>query len=274
MTTSTLSLRKPVVVANWKMNGSKLKNQVLIQALKDGVKGEIQEAANTAQAQLDKIDIILCPPSAYLSQVGELIQNTIFKLGAQNVYFEKEGAYTGEISVNMLVDLGCSAVIIGHSERRHLMLEHDEPIARKFESAYHAGLVPILCVGETEVQREQGKTLTVIQSQLEPVLSLCGIKAFDSAMIAYEPVWAIGTGKAASPEDAEEVQGFIRRILAEKDPVIAEKTRILYGGSVNGNIAKALFEKPDIDGGLIGGASLIASEFLSICFAAAQSKAY
>jgi triosephosphate isomerase len=252
-------MNKPCVVANWKMNGSFKKNQELVTEL-------LIEALQLGN--LDTIDIFLSPPALYLEQVASLIKGSIFRLAAQNVYCESEGAFTGEISPAMLVDLGCSAVIIGHSERRRLMGETDELIARKFLAAYDNGLVPILCVGETEKEREQGKTLEVVRRQMKKVLALAGVSAFQTAMIAYEPVWAIGTGKAASPEDAEEVQAFIRSLLAIEDPSIAIKARILYGGSVNGNIAKGLFAKPDIDGGLVGGASLNAKDFLSICKAA------
>ncbi len=253
------TLRKPCVVANWKMQGSKEKNRVLMKELM---------ALAAEMKNLNAIDIFICPPTIYLEQISHLITNPIFQLGAQNVYFEKNGAYTGETSVSMLVDLGCKTVIIGHSERRCLLAETNELIARKFQAAYHGGLIPILCVGETEEEREQGKTFDIIRKQMHEILVLAGISAFNKAMIAYEPIWAIGSGKAAKPEDAQEVQGFIRSLLAEHDPKTAEKTRILYGGSVKGNNAAAIFAKADIDGGLIGGASLNAQEFLAICHAA------
>lgn len=271
--------RKPCVIANWKMHGSKVKNQNLINELLTLIPQltetstsennyENNHINNHKSYHENTIDIFLSPPAAYLEQVAGLIQNSVFQLAAQNVYCEEQGAFTGEISPSMLVDLGCSAVIIGHSERRLLLAEDNDLIARKFLAAYHMGLIPILCVGETRQERENGKTLDVIRHQVMSVLNLARISTFESAMIAYEPVWAIGTGIAASPEDAEEVQAFIRRLLAEQDAEIAEKTRILYGGSVNGAIAKDLFVKPDIDGGLIGGASLVAQDFLSICKAA------
>lgn len=258
-------MKKPCVVANWKMNGSKSSNKKLVSEL-------LLESSQLKNLQ--SVDIFLAPPAIYLEQVSELIKDSMFQLAAQNVYCEAKGAYTGEISPNMLVDLGCRAVIIGHSERRHLLNEANELIARKFLAAYHTGLIPILCVGETEKEREQGKTLDIIRGQLLTVMNLAGVSSFKAAMIAYEPVWAIGTGKAASPEDAEEVQGFIRNLLAIEDSSIAKNMRILYGGSVTGSNAKALFAKPNIDGGLIGGASLIARDFLSICEAAASSEMF
>lgn len=258
-------MKKPCVIANWKMNGSKSSNQKLVSEL-------LIESGQLKN--LPSIDIFLAPPAVYLEQVAELIKDSMFQLAAQNVYCETKGAYTGEISPNMLIDLGCKAVIIGHSERRHLLNEGNELIARKFLAAYHVGLIPILCVGETEEEREQGKTLEIIKAQLQTVIALAGLSSFKIAMIAYEPVWAIGTGKAASPEDAEEVQAFIRNLLASEDSNIAQEIRILYGGSVNASNAEALFAKPNIDGGLIGGASLSSRDFLSICDAAAGSSKF
>lgn len=269
--------RKPCVIANWKMHGSKTKNLNLVHKL-------IDEASQING--LENIDIFLAPPAVYIDQVSQLIKGSSFQLAAQNVYCEKEGPFTGEISPSMLVDLDCRAVIIGHSERRHLLAENNELIARKFVAAYHTGLIPILCVGETGQERERGLTLDVVGTQVKTVLALAGIEAFNSAMIAYEPVWAIGTGKSASPEDAQDVQAYIRSLLAgknklpehdqqesqnlreEQDLAIANKTRILYGGSVNARVAKELFAEVDIDGGLVGGASLVAQEFLTICKAA------
>jgi triosephosphate isomerase len=197
--------------------------------------------------------------------VETLIANTAIKLGAQDVAEQMQGAFTGEVSAPMLQEFACQYVIVGHSERRALFGEKDEDTARKFAAARKQSLIPILCVGESLDEREQGITEQVVARQLDAVIELEGIEALAEAVIAYEPVWAIGTGKTASPEQAQAVHAFIRAKLAALNSAIAEKVQILYGGSVKGSNAAELFAMPDIDGGLIGGASLDAQEFLAIC---------
>lgn len=257
------TLRKPCVVGNWKMNGSKQSNQALVQDLLVGI----------SSLQNIEIEVVLCPPSVYLQQVAELLQlneQAGIKLGAQNVFYEKEGAFTGEISPDMLRDLGCQYVIIGHSERRQSFSEGDELIARKFVAAYDAGLIPIVCVGETEGERAQGKAFEVVSRQLDAVWKIGGAARFAKSLIAYEPVWAIGTGQTASPEQAEEVHTYLRRWIAERDQHVAQTVRILYGGSIKADNAEQLFSEPNIDGGLVGGASLKLQEFLTICQSAGR----
>lgn len=249
------SFRKPCVVANWKMQGSLQMLSALI--------GDLLQGSQTVE--FNKMDVVLCPPFPYLQAVEKRIQSGPFRLGAQNAYCEYKGAFTGEVSPEMLVDVGCSYVIIGHSERRELFFETDALIARKFLAAYHVGLTPILCVGETLAEREHGKTFEVVQRQLAAVLTIASLSTLAGALIAYEPVWAIGTGLTATPEQAEAVHEYIRGWLAKQDAQIASQVRILYGGSVNAANASGLFAMPNIDGGLIGGASLKAQEFLSIC---------
>jgi triosephosphate isomerase len=220
------------------------------------------------QENFNNIQIVVCPPTIYLEEVGRLIrhQHQIpFVLGAQNLYFESAGAFTGETSPQMLVDMGCHYVIIGHSERRQLFAENDPLIARKFRAAYHAGLIPILCIGETREQREQGKTFEVIRHQLEAVLAEVEIKGFLKTLIAYEPVWAIGTGLTATSEEANAVYAYIRQWLATKDEKVSEKTGLLYGGSVKAANVAGLLGQTNVDGVLVGGASVIAKEFLDIC---------
>lgn len=245
--------RTPLVAANWKMHGQ----TAGIQALLEDLKQQLGKGSG--------VEVAICPPSLYIPQVGELLQNTDIKLGAQNVHTEQEGAYTGEISARMLQDFSCDYVIVGHSERRQLFGETDTVIAAKFAAVQQEGLVPILCVGETLEQRESGETDAIIAQQLAAVLDGQGIEVSSKAVIAYEPVWAIGTGLTASPEMAQEVHGKIRRQLAEKDAAIADSIRLLYGGSIKAANAEALFAQPDIDGGLVGGASLKADEFSRIC---------
>jgi triosephosphate isomerase len=249
-------MRQSLVAANWKMNGSSQSNQSLLDALKQGMN------------KIPNAEVAVCPPFVYLSQVKEVLKGTAITWGAQNLSHESPGAFTGEIAANMLLDFNCKYVIVGHSERRHLYGESDELVAKKFASAQSVGLIPIFCVGELLEERESGKTETVVQQQMDAVINLQGVTALKSAVIAYEPVWAIGTGKTATPEQAQEVHAFIRQHLAKQDAKIAEQVQILYGGSVKGSNAKELFTMPDIDGGLIGGASLKADEFLTICQAA------
>ena len=249
-------MRRPMVAGNWKMNGSRESIKTLLNGIKQGI------------ADVVKAEVVVCPPSIYIADVASQIEGTPISLGAQNVSEQMSGAFTGEQSVSMLKDLSCKYSILGHSERRTLFGDTDELVARKFAVTKEASIVPILCIGELLEERESGKTEDVIATQLDAVLDLNGIGAFKGAVIAYEPVWAIGTGKTASPDQAQDVHAFIRQRLASHDAAIADQIQILYGGSVKGSNAKELFSKADIDGGLIGGASLQAEEFLSICTAA------
>jgi triosephosphate isomerase len=246
-------MRQTLVAGNWKMNGSLKDNQQLLAAVKAGV-----EAGVNAK-------VVVCPPAVYLAQAAEMLTGSDISWGGQNLSPEKSGAFTGEISADMLLDLNCQYVIVGHSERRALYGETDDIVADKYAAAHAAGLIPILCVGELLEERESGATEAVVARQLDAVLAKSGVAALSAGILAYEPVWAIGTGKTASPQQAQDVHAFIRGRVSEKDAVIAEKLQILYGGSVKPDNADELFAMPDIDGGLIGGASLEAEGFLAIC---------
>lgn len=246
-------MRRPMVAGNWKLNGSKTSIEELLKGILSGI-----NAVTTAE-------VVVCPTYVHLPLVCERLQGGSVGVGAQDVSDEESGAYTGEVSASMLAEIGCKFVIVGHSERRSIYGESDEFTARKFAAARKQGLTPILCIGELLEEREQGVTEQVVGRQLDAVLELEGVGSLADAVIAYEPVWAIGTGKTASPEQAQEVHQFIRRKVAEQDATIADNVRILYGGSVKGSNAGELFQKPDIDGGLIGGASLQADDFLAIC---------
>ncbi len=250
-------VRKPFVAGNWKMHG----NKASILSLMTGL--------NQQASDIEGVDVAVCPPAIYLDYVSKQLGGSSIALGAQNMATEPEqGAFTGEVSSTMLNDLGCDYVILGHSERRSLFGETDEMIAEKVAVALKAGLKPILCVGELLEEREAGLAEQVIGQQLDAVVDKVGIEQFDQVVVAYEPVWAIGTGKTASPEQAQEIHAFIRQRLADSNVEVAEKVIIQYGGSVKPNNAKALFSQPDIDGGLIGGASLVADDFMAICKAA------
>lgn len=250
-------IRKPIIAGNWKMQGSRQKVDDFMTLFINGYEKNKTSFSN--------MDIVICPPFPYLSEVHSYIAKTTVELGAQNVYFEAEGAFTGEVSPSMLVDSSCRYVIIGHSERRKLFNETDSLIARKFQAAYDASLTPILCVGETETERKQGQTLKVVQRQCESVLEVVGIEAFKKAVLAYEPVWAIGTGITATPEQAAEVHTFLRSLFKSGTVDLSEQVRILYGGSVKASNAEQLFAQTQIDGALVGAASLNAEEFLTIC---------
>src|SRR6185369_11996853 len=213
-------------------------------------------------------DCIVCPPFVYLQEVGRLLRDTPIDLGAQDACADSHGAFTGEVSAGMLKDVGCKYVIVGHSERRLIYRESDQLIARKFQAAQSKHLIPILCLGEQLAERDANRTKDVVGRQLDAVLELVGIDAFTHAVIAYEPVWAIGTGRNATPEQAQDVHAFIRARLEARNAKIAAETRVLYGGSVKAGNAAELFAMPDVDGGLIGGASLKADEFLAILAAA------
>lgn len=246
-------MRQVLVAGNWKLNGSLAMIKTLIDGLKAGI-GEVTQA-----------EMAVCPPFVYLGNTLSKIEGTAIALGAQDVCDQDDGAFTGEVSASMLKEFGCRYVIVGHSERRSIYEESDEFTARKFAAVKRAGLRPILCVGELLDEREQGITEQVVARQLDAVIQETGIEGFQDAVVAYEPVWAIGTGKTASPQQAQDVHAFIRRRIAQHDQAIADRTRILYGGSVKGNNARDLFAMADIDGGLIGGASLDSEEFLNIC---------
>jgi len=249
-------MRKPLIIGNWKMNGNLADNEQLLNTLC---------AARLLNESGDEFDVVVCPPSIYLVDVRQQLSTSKIKYGAQNVSEHENGAYTGEISAAMLHDLGCSYVLLGHSERRSLNNESDEQIADKFAAAVQAKITAVLCVGETLAQRQADETFSVIVEQITRVVEQVGIQAFAQAVIAYEPVWAIGTGETASPEQAQAVHQQIRQQLAEYDENIASSIQIVYGGSVNENNAQALFLQPDIDGALVGGASLKADKFITIC---------
>jgi len=249
-------MRKPIVAGNWKMYGTRAENAALVRGLLD----LLQPGA--------RAEVLVCPPFVYLWETGRLLKDSEVALGAQSVCAESLGAFTGEVSGAMLRDVGCRYVLVGHSERRQLYGESDSLVARKFMAAQAQGLVPVLCVGETLEEREGGRTTEVVARQLEAVLSVSGVGSLASAVIAYEPVWAIGTGRTASPEQAQEVHAMIRGKVAALDATIASSVRILYGGSVKASNARELFAMADIDGGLVGGASLKAEEFAQICAAA------
>lgn len=210
------------------------------------------------------VDMVVFPPFPYLAQTQALLQDSNISWGAQNLNPAARGAYTGEISAAMLLEFNCRYVLVGHSERRALFAESDQDVAMRFEAAHRAGLEPVLCVGETLAERENGETESVVERQLDAVLQGSGIGAFAHAVIAYEPVWAIGTGKTATPDQAQAVHAFIRNKICSQDGTIGGHIHILYGGSVNGSNAADLFAREDIDGGLVGGASLTAEGFLAI----------
>jgi len=244
-----------MVAGNWKMHGSRAEAGRLVGQL-------FAHDIGTGAAE-----VVVCPPFVYLSEVAQQLRGNVIILGAQDVCAEDAGAHTGEISAAMLADVGCRYVIVGHSERRALYGEVDAQVAGKFVAALRHGLVPILCVGESLDEREHGATHEIVARQLDAVLDVAGVAGFVAAVVAYEPVWAIGTGRTATPEQAQEVHALIRGRIAQKDARIAASLRVLYGGSVKASNAAELFAKPDVDGGLIGGASLKADEFGRICAA-------
>jgi triosephosphate isomerase len=246
-------MRRKLVAGNWKMHGSLVTNKQLLDDVIKGLSG-VRDG-----------DFAVCVPYPYLPSVKNLLQNTNIALGAQNVSQYEKGAYTGEISASMLNDFECRYVIVGHSERRALFGETSHIVAEKYVTVQKAGLIPILCVGETLEQREAGVTERIIEEQLTAVIDSAGIESLCKAVIAYEPVWAIGTGKTAEPQQAQDVHMFIRSFISKQNSNTAKELIVLYGGSVKANNAAQLFAMPDIDGGLIGGASLIASDFVAIC---------
>lgn len=251
-------MRKPLVAGNWKMNGSTSANAALLQAV---------QAEST---KLASVEIVVCPPAVYLAQAKSALKGSPVRWGAQNLSDQESGAFTGEISATMLRDLECQFVIVGHSERRALYGETDALVADKTLRALRAGLVPVVCVGETLSERDAGTTLAVINRQLAVVIAELDNAELSKLVVAYEPVWAIGTGRTATPEQAQEVHAAIRRQLTEASAESGATVRILYGGSVKPGNAREIFSMADVDGGLIGGASLVANDFLAICQAAAQ----
>ena len=250
-----MAQRTKLVAGNWKMHGSLASNLSLLDAVKAGAAGMTCEAA-------------VCVPYPYLAQARSVLAGGNVGWGAQDVSAHSQGAYTGEVSAAMLADFGCRYAIVGHSERRTLHGESDQLVAEKFAAALGSRLTPILCVGETLAEREAGITDSVVTRQLEAVLANSGVAALARAVVAYEPVWAIGTGRTATPQQAQDVHAAIRARVAKDDATVAAGLQILYGGSVKAGNAKELFGMPDIDGGLIGGASLVAADFLAICAAA------
>ncbi|HEY4444418.1 MAG TPA: triose-phosphate isomerase [Steroidobacteraceae bacterium] len=250
-------MRRQMVAGNWKMHGSRAANQALLAELEMNLKPEWP------------IDIVVFPPYVYLSDAIRLLEDGRIAVGAQDVCAEAGGAFTGQVSAAMLKDVGCSYAIVGHSERRRWYHEDDALVARKFAAVLDAGLTPVLCVGETLDEREARQTEAVIARQLDAVIAMHGVGGFAQAILAYEPVWAIGTGRTASPEQAQEVHSFLRNRIHAQDAKIGRHLRILYGGSVKAGNAAELFSMPDVDGGLVGGASLSADEFQQICAAAA-----
>lgn len=248
-------MRTKLVAGNWKMHGSLAANLGLLHAVREGARGGAEVA--------------LCVPYPYLAQAQAVLNGSHVAWGAQDVSEHAQGAWTGEVSVAMLADFACRYVLVGHSERRSFFGDTDAVVAAKFVAAQKGGLVPILCVGESLAEREAGITGDVVTRQIDAVLAKCDIADFARAIVAYEPVWAIGTGRTASPEQAQEVHALIRSRFAREDADVAGGLRILYGGSVKAGNAAELFGRPDIDGGLIGGASLVATDFLAICAAAA-----
>ncbi len=246
-------MRRFLIAGNWKMHGTRRESVERARQLRDRL------------ADVAAVDVLVCPPFPYLIAVGEALQGSRIQLGAQNAFYERKGAYTGEVSPEMLWDCGCSYVILGHSERRHILGETDDVVRRKLALALDVGLRPILCVGETLEQREAGETMSVIERQLRSALEGLTPESLEQVVIAYEPVWAIGTGRNATPEQAQEVHAMIRRLLRSLGgDTVSEQVRIQYGGSVKPDNARGLLEQPDVDGALVGGASLDPFQFEAI----------
>ena len=246
-------MRQPLVVGNWKMRGNA-----------EGTRSLIAELIE-AEGAFSGAEVVVCPPFVFLPMVTELCDGSSIRVGAQNVSQYDNGSFTGEVSAAMLSELGAVYVLVGHSERREFFAESSETVAGKFLAAQARGLTPILCLGETLQQRERGETEQTVLAQLNTVLAAAGVEAFANSVLAYEPVWAIGTGKTASPECAQQVHQILREHVALRDSAVADALRILYGGSVKDTNARVLFSQPDIDGGLVGGASLEAGQFAAIC---------
>lgn len=244
-------MRRSLVMGNWKMNGTRSSAETLAKGILAGLGADVA-------------DIAVCVPYVFLPDIGQIVSNSRLALGSQNVADKPSGAFTGEISATMLKEFGCKYALVGHSERRSYYGDTNQSVAARFCQAQEQGVIPVLCIGETLEEREKEQTFAVVTTQLDAVVDLVGIAAFNNAVIAYEPVWAIGTGRTATDEQAQEVHKFIRDYLAAKDQSVADKVQILYGGSANPGNAKGLFAMPDIDGGLIGGASLDVESFLKV----------
>jgi triosephosphate isomerase len=246
-------MRRKLVIGNWKMHGSNSQVQDLLGSLKIGLD------------DADNVEVGVCPTTLHLASASETLVGSQIKLGAQNANAQTSGAFTGEVAAAMLLEYGVSYCLVGHSERRGMFLEGDAQVAEKFVAVQKAGLTPVLCVGESLAQREQESTEQVILAQVDAVLDKVGVQAFANAVLAYEPIWAIGTGKTATPSQAQAVHELIRQHVAARDVSVAKNLRIIYGGSVKSSNAADLFGQADIDGGLVGGASLSAEEFIVIC---------
>ncbi len=245
-------MRQVIIAGNWKMNASKEVTNILVMDILSGMVDV-------------KSKVIVCVPFPYMAQVEALVGCSQLNLGAQNLNINKSGAFTGEVSVDMIKDFGAQYVIVGHSERRSLYFENNEIVAQKVQVALNNNLTPLLCIGELLEERDSGKTQEVVSEQIQAVIDLVGINSFKDIIVAYEPVWAIGTGITATPQQAQDIHAFIRSMLAKHDDNISQITPILYGGSMNPRNAAELINCKDIDGGLIGGASLKAQDFLQIC---------
>jgi triosephosphate isomerase len=260
--------RQKLIVGNWKMNGSLAANATLLSAIVTANVTANKQGAASAACQM-----VVCVPTPYLAQCQSLLAESTIAWGAQDLSAQAEGAFTGEVAAGMLQDFACRYVIVGHSERRTYHAESSELVARKALQALATGLVPIVCIGETLAEREAGQTEQVISAQLDALLAVLAADEMSNVVLAYEPVWAIGTGRTATPEMAQEVHQFLRKRLAEANPAAAEQVAILYGGSMKPDNARQLLTMPDIDGGLIGGASLKAADFLAIVAAAESATA-
>ena len=259
-------MRRPFVVGNWKMNGSREHARDLVAGVCEGARGLPQ--IDVGQVDIGKIDVGICPPFVYVTDAGAAIGDAPVRLGAQSCSGEEHGAFTGEVSACMLADVGCSFVLVGHSERRTLYGESDSEVAGKAAAALACGLTPVVCVGETLAEREAHRTEAIVARQLDAVLGRLDRDSLSRIVIAYEPVWAIGTGRIASPAQANAVHAFLRARVAARAPDVAPGLRIIYGGSVKPENAAGIFAESDVDGGLIGGASLDAAQFIDICLAA------
>ena len=257
-------MRGRLVAGNWKMHGSLAANQRLL----DGLKAGLGASGKPSDGGANGAAYAVCVPYPYLAQAESALAGSPIAWGAQNLSEYAQGAYTGEVSGAMLREFGCHYVLVGHSERRALYAESDKQVAAKFQAAQAAGLIPVLCLGESLQERESGVTEIVVGRQIAAVLDTSGVGALANAVVAYEPVWAIGTGRTATPEQAQAVHAFIRGVVGRRDAKLAAGLSVLYGGSVKAGNAKDLFAMPDIDGGLIGGASLVVEDFVAICHAA------
>lgn len=256
-------MRRSLVVGNWKMHGNSASITSLVEGIKTGLQAQFAEGLEQSSPI-----VAVCPPAIYIPLVADSLRGCTVGWGGQNLSDQPEGAFTGEISAQMLADLGCQFAIVGHSERRTLFAETDQVVAGKFIAAQRCGMSPILCVGESLEQRQAGGALAWIEQQLKLVVEAVGIGAFADAVVAYEPIWAIGTGETATPQQAQQVHAHIRKILAGWDGKVADNLSILYGGSVKPANAAELFAEDDIDGALVGGASLQAEDFVAIVKAA------